>query len=110
MNLVMWQSLTEKYEEAMRNIGEAVTRVEKFTDLASKQALMIDMEIFRKLVNPEKTTPGAGRLPCYMLPVAPNSRFFGRRKILDTIDWQLMPPDSPRSLHSLTNHGLVGIG
>ncbi|KAH7316733.1 P-loop containing nucleoside triphosphate hydrolase protein [Stachybotrys elegans] len=53
---------------------------------------------------------GSAHLPCHVLPVARNSRFFGRESLLADIDNYLKPESSSGGLRSMAIHGLGGVG
>ena len=104
------QKLSTLYNEATSTIGDAVGRIEKASELAERQARMIDVEMLSKMLslNPEKNQ--LGQIPCCVLPVARNRRFFGREEILAEIARQLQPEKQLGSLRSLAIHGLGGVG
>lgn len=104
------KTLQEMYEEAMRNIGDAVVRVEKVAELAERQARLIDLDTFQNLLGQSQVSQEPGRVPCHMLPVAENKRFFGRQEIIKEVDEHLKPVDTSRGLKSLAIYGLGGVG
>lgn len=104
------QSLTDMYEEAMRNIGDAIVRIENIAELAERQVRMMDLEIFQKILALKSEAPELGRIPCCVLPVAENKRFFGREDILRQIDEHLNPSDVSQGLKSMALYGLGGVG
>ena len=110
MSYGSWQHVSDMYEETMRNIGDAIKRVERLVELTERHARMIDMDLIRKFVALPKLSGDVGKLPCRMLPVAPNPRFFGRKDVLREIEKRLIPAENSNGLRSLAIHGLGGIG
>lgn len=102
--------LQEMYEEAMSNIGDAVIRIEKVAELAERQVRGMDLETFQNLLIQSQTLHQLGHVPCHMLPVAENKRFFGRKDIIQQIEDHLKPVDKSMGLKSLAIYGLGGVG
>ena len=98
------------YDEAMRNIGDAVVRIEKVAELAERQSRIMDLEEFQRVLSLNKKTQVAGQLPCHVLPVAKNKSFFGRGEELRHIEERLHPANISDGLKSLAIYGLGGIG
>lgn len=94
----------------MINIGDAVVRIEKVAELAERQVHRMDLETFQKLLSQSRASQESGRVPCHMLPVAENKRFFGRKDIIQQIEDHLKPVDKSTGLKSLAIYGLGGIG
>lgn len=104
-------SLSKIYDDAMKNIGDAVGRIEKAAELTERQARLIDREMFSKMLslNFDKDEEAA-QLPCSVLSVARNRHFFGREKTLSEIDQYLQPKKSRDGLRSMAIYGLGGVG
>ena len=98
------------YTEAMGRINNAVTRIERVAHTAERQMRMAELEAFQKFVDPAKVDLGGAKLPCHMLPVAPNRRFFGRKQVLAQIEERLAPSSNQQGLRSLAIYGLGGVG
>ena len=94
----------------MRSIGDAVVRIEKAAEQTQRQANLIDRETFQKLLSQQGTGKDDVQLPCCVLPVARNRRFFGRKDMLQKIDDCLQPNETSSGLKSLAIHGLGGVG
>ncbi|KAL8896345.1 MAG: hypothetical protein Q9207_007750 [Kuettlingeria erythrocarpa] len=109
-NHLILQKLSALYNEAMSTIGDAVGRIEKAAELTERQARMIDVEMFSKMLSLNPGKDQSGQIPFCVLPVARNRRFFGREKILAEIDDQLQPGKKSGSIRSLAIHGLGGVG
>ncbi|KAL8690231.1 MAG: hypothetical protein Q9224_004454, partial [Gallowayella concinna] len=108
---IILQKLSAIYDDAMTTIADAVGRIEKAAELTERQARMIDVDMFSKMLslNPEKDQ--SAQIPSCVLPVARNRRFFGRENTLAEIDRHLKPGNqSGGSLGSLAIHGLGGVG
>lgn len=94
----------------MRNMGNAVIRIEKVAELAERQVRLMDLETFQNLLSQSKILQEPGRLPCHILLVAENKRVFGRQDILKEIENHLQPADTSTGLKSVAIHGLDGVG
>lgn len=103
-------ALQEMYEEAMRNIGDAVVRVEKVGELAERQVRLMDLETYQKMLIQNKSVEDPGNIPCHMLPVSENRRFFGRKDHITQIDDYLTPTSTLSGLKSIAIYGLGGVG
>ncbi len=98
------------YDSAMKTISEAVSRIAKAAELVERQAHMLDVEIFQKMLSLNPKVNDTARSSCQMLPVARNRRFFGRNQILTQIDNYLQPGNTSNGLRSLAIYGLGGVG
>ena len=106
-----WETLTARYNAAYQTIDEAVRRIERVSELTMRHAQsMVDMAQFQRLLSLQDLKQGAASLPCNTLPVAENSRFFGRKDILQQMERHLRPTDVGGRLTSLALYGLGGIG
>jgi hypothetical protein len=98
------------YKEALSNIEEAVARFEKIANLAQRQAQTVDLEMFQRVLSLKEKVQGERVVSCHHLPVAKNTRFFGRQTILQQIDNYLQPSSKNHGLSSLAIYGLGGVG
>jgi len=71
---------------------------------------MINREMFQKMLSLDHKKEQTAQLPCSILPVARNRRFFGRREILAEIDDYLQPCKTSNGLRSMAIYGLGGVG
>lgn len=79
-------------------------------DLAERQAHHALQQELLKLLSLKDARQEGARIPCNNLPVAKNSRFFGRQDTLTRIDNHLKPEDTLSGLSSIAIHGLGGVG
>lgn len=109
-----WETLSSTCKEALSNIEEAVNRFKEIASLAqiqSQQSQTIDLELFQRVLSLDnQNTLGEAVAPCHYLPVARNTRFFGRQTILQQIDHYLQPSSNDAGLSSLAIYGLGGVG
>ena len=94
----------------MRSIGDAVARIEKLIKLAGRHFAIMEIEEFQRLLSLSSGSQELGQLPCHMLPVAKNQRFFGRVTELHQIEEYLHPADTTDGLKSLAIYGPGGVG
>jgi hypothetical protein len=94
----------------MQIIDDAVVRIEKAAELMERQARQLDREMFQKMLALNIANDDVAQLPCCVLPVARNRRFFGRQELLSEIDGHLKPEKDSTGLRSLAIHGLGGVG
>lgn len=98
------------YEEAMRNISDAVVRVEKLAELAERQVRSVDLELFRRLLELSSPSQETEHRPCHILPATKNKHFFGRKDIIRQIEDHLKPVETTMGLKSIALYGLGGVG
>lgn len=75
----------------MQTIGDAVVRIETAAESMERQARLLDRETIQKMLALNISKDDVAQLPCCVLPVARNSRFFGREDLLSRIDGHLQP-------------------
>jgi hypothetical protein len=103
------ESLRGLYLESFQNISEAATRIQEVAHLAFQRAHVTDFENFQKVMSLKDVDKETTSLPCNILPVARNKRFFGREELLKRIDTELAcTPDE--GIRSVALHGLGGVG
>ncbi|KAI0139030.1 hypothetical protein F4776DRAFT_47404 [Hypoxylon sp. NC0597] len=111
LNDSAWDSLTAVYNTAYQNITEAVKRIEKVAEMAERHArAMEQISILQSLLSLRDFPQESVTMPCNTLPVAENSRFYGRRDILRHLEDHLRPADTRSRLSSIALYGLGGIG
>lgn len=107
--MTLWESLTEAYNTAIKNIDEATRRTEQISLLASRQSQMIDIAMFHNALSLKNSSKPA-TLPCNTIPVARNMRFFGRQDVLTETDNLLTNSPAGSGMSALAFYGLGGIG
>lgn len=109
-----WETLSSTCTKALGNIEEAVDRFREIANLAqvqSQQSQTIDFELFQRVLSlNHRKTQVEEVVPCHYLPVAKNTRFFGRQTLLQEIDHYLQPSTVDAGFSSLAIYGLGGVG
>ncbi|KAI0888151.1 uncharacterized protein GGS22DRAFT_185531 [Annulohypoxylon maeteangense] len=106
-----WNTLTTKFNAALKNIAEAVHRMEKVVEMAEKHAQnMNQWSILQSHLSLSHLQLETVTSPCHTLPVAENRQFFGRQEILRQLEDHLKPADTNARLSSIALYGLGGVG
>jgi hypothetical protein len=98
------------YEEASKNIDDAVNRAEKLAILAKTEEQAKQLANYQRLVLLNSPSDQTVSLPYSYLPFSKNPRFLGRQVILDSIEKVLQPANRDLGFTAVMIHGLGGIG
>lgn len=77
---------------------------------AVARAHVLDLEAFQKALALKDVSKDAVTLPCHVLPVTRNRRFFGREELLKRIDAKVAYGTGEDGIRSVAVHGLGGVG
>ena len=105
-----WKPLNEKHKETTADIEEALQRIKEFAQLAEFRRRVDELASQQELLaissRSSDTEKDPAKLPCHVVPVPKNARFYDRDNLVEEIDDYFNAEQTQSLKAALTNSAI----